>query len=88
MILDLITDTGAGLVYDGQDNPRADLLAAALAYLLEHGMHRVDAEDMCVDRRGLIVRAWWGGEERGLVQEHHDGAQPVTVVHVHLPEAS
>lgn len=30
---------------------------------------------------GRLGEAWYGDDERGFVQEHHDGAQEVTVVH-------
>lgn len=29
-----------------------------------------------------ITEAWWGGDEIGFCQAHHDGARPVTVIHV------
>jgi len=89
---------GHGLVFDGQDTPRADLLAQSRAFLLAAGMHPLDADDALVDRRGLIVRAWIADSDEMVegpdgvlvvaphfVQEHHDGAQPVTVVCVHQP---
>lgn len=70
------------LVYDGQDTPRADVLAAARAHLLAADIHPLDADDVLVDRPGLILRAWWGGPELGFVGEEHPQAQPVTVVNV------
>jgi hypothetical protein len=76
---------GHGLVFDGHDTPRTELLAAARKYLLEQGAHELDADDQLADRPGLVVRAWWGRDETGFVQEHHDGAQAVTVVHCGIP---
>lgn len=71
-----------GLMFDGHDTPRADLLAAARAHLLGRGMHPLDTDDTLANGPGLTARAWWGGDEVGFVQSHHEGAQPVTVVHV------
>lgn len=73
-----------GLVIDGHDIRRADVLAQASEFLAEHGMNIHDIEERLIDRPGLIARAWWD-DELGFVQEHHDG-QPVTVVNVDVPE--
>jgi hypothetical protein len=70
------------LVFDGQDASRADVLAKARAHLIATGMHPLDADDAVVDRQGLVVRAWWGGDELGFVGQDHPDAQPVTVVNV------
>ncbi len=71
-----------GLIVDGHDVRRADVLAQAADFLIGLGVSVHDVEDRLIDRPGLIARAWWGGDERGFVQEHHDGAEPVTVVNV------
>lgn len=73
---------GHGLVLDGHDIRRADVLAQATEFLTGLGMSIHDAEERLIDRPGLIARAWWGGDERGFVQENHDDSQPITVVNV------
>jgi hypothetical protein len=71
-----------GLIVDGHDLSRAGVLAQARDYLVAKGTDPFDAENKLVDRPGLVVRAWWGDDEFGFVQEHHKGAKPVTVVNV------
>lgn len=73
---------GHGLMFDGHDTPRAEVIDAARAHLLAQGMHPLDVDDMLADRPGLTVRAWWGGDDVGFVGETHEAAQPVTVVQV------
>jgi hypothetical protein len=70
-----------GLVFDGHDSARPDVLAQARTHLVGAGMHPLDADDVLADRKGLVVRAWWGGDDVGFVGEEHPQAQPVTVVH-------
>jgi hypothetical protein len=73
------------LMCDGHDIRRADVLAAAHEHLIDSGaLSEVQAEDVLVDHRGRIARAWWGGDALGFVGETHPDAQPVTVVHVNL----
>lgn len=74
-----------GLMFDGHDTGRAELLAQARAYLIGQGVHPLDADDQLADRQGLIARAWWGGDEVGFVSPEHPDAQPVTVVHCSVP---
>lgn len=73
----------AGYMIDGHDVPRAEALAQVRAALIEAGMSAADADEATVDRPGLVARAWWAGD--GFVQEHHDGAEPVTVVNIAPP---
>lgn len=70
-----------GLMFDGHDTPRAELLDLARAHLIAQGVHPLDADDQLADRQGLVARAWWGGDELGFVGEQHPDASPVTVVH-------
>ena len=74
------------LVYDGQDTPRAEILAAAREKLLTAGVHQLDADDMLVDRQGLVARAWWAGEDVGFCTDEHPEARAVTVVN--LPQTT
>lgn len=82
-----------GLMFAGHDVSRSDALAAARTHLLAGGMSAFDAETATVDRPGAVVQAWWGGDDLGFVgapnrdNAHHD-PQPVTVVHVELPQVS
>lgn len=70
------------LVYDGQDTPRADILAAARELLVAGGAHPLDVDDALVDRQGLVGRAWWAGEGVGFCGEAHPDARAVTVVNL------
>lgn len=83
-MIEPLTVAGA-LVFTGQDTPRTDVLAGARAHLVAAGMHPLDADDALVDRQGLVVRAWWGGDEVGFVGEDYPDAQPVVVVNVVPP---
>lgn len=80
-----------GLMLDGHDISRADALAAARTYLEVAGVSSFDAEAATIDHRGAVRQAWWGGDELGFVcapnalNEHHN-PQPVTVVHVEVPQ--
>jgi len=80
----MIEVTGA-LLFDADGTSRADILARARAHLIAKGVDPFDADDMLADRQGLVVRAWWGGEDVGFVQEHHDG-RPVIVVNIPIRE--
>lgn len=74
------------------DNPRAyltyirqisaDAVAEAEDWLLDNGTSPVDIA--ALDLRGQV--AWWGGEDRGFVQETHPGATLVIIVHVPIPD--
>lgn len=70
------------MLLDGQDRSRVEVLILARAHLVSAGWHELDADDALSPRPGLVVRAWWGGDERGFVQQHHDDATAVTVVNV------
>lgn len=72
--------------FDGHGLSRAQALGQARAALTARGTSTWEADDLFIDRPGLVVRAWWGGDDVGFVQEHHDGATPVTVVNVAPPE--
>jgi hypothetical protein len=72
----------AGFVFAGQDTPRAEVLAAVREELITAGRNHLEVDELLVDRKGLVVAAWWGGDELGFVGEDHPNAQPVTVVNV------
>lgn len=75
--------TSTQLLVDGHDVTRSDAIAQARQWLAaEAGMTPAAAEDATVDGPGRVGRAWWLDDARGFGQEHHDGAAPVTVVHV------
>jgi len=69
-----------GYMADGHDLNVDELMTSAIAE------HRAAARPMNATAFQLnrlnIAEAWWGGDEIGFCQEHHDGAQPVTVIHV------
>lgn len=67
------------LLFDADGATRADVLAQSRAHLIGKGVDPFDADDMLADRQGLVVRAWWGGDEVGFVQEHHDGRAVIAV---------
>lgn len=71
-----------GLSYLGQDKSRAEVLAAAREHLIAAGLLPLDVDDILIDRTGLVVAAWWGGNELGFVGADHALAQPVTVVNL------
>ncbi len=71
----------AGLLVDGHDATRADVLARTRTYLLV-SHHHLDVDEALATAR--VSRAWWGGEKVGFVQEGHPDAQPVTVVNIGL----
>ncbi len=76
MILEYRDDIG--LVVDGHGHDPDELEAAAKQWLREErGFTPLAA-------RGPwpMAEAWWGDDERGFVQAHHDGATPITVVTV------
>lgn len=72
-----------GLIIDGHDTPRVEVLAQARAMLRELGVTAWDADEELTPRPGLLSQAWWGGDDAGFVPEDHPGARPVTVVNVH-----
>lgn len=74
---------GHGLLLPGHATTPSAARTAAREWLLAAGVTAWDAE--AGTEGAHVVRAWWGGE-RGFVQEHHDQAEPVTVVHL-PPEA-
>ncbi|MES2211465.1 MAG: hypothetical protein V4515_14975 [Chloroflexota bacterium] len=73
---------GHGLMLDGHSETPTHARDTAAAYLVEKGADAWDADTSSA----RVARAWWGGDEVGFVQAEFDGAQPVTVVHVHVPE--
>jgi hypothetical protein len=77
-----------GYLFTGHDTPRADVLEQVRHLLVAAGTHPLDAEAQTVDRVGLVTRTWWGGDDRGFVQEHHEGATPVTIVNIAPTEAT
>jgi hypothetical protein len=77
---------GNALLIDGHVG-RADARAQARTFMIDAGMDEMTVDDLLVDRPHLIARAWWSDDPgRGFVQEHHDDAQAVTVVHVEVPQ--
>lgn len=70
------------LVYEGHDQSRTQALAAARAHLLSQQVPAFDIDEALVDRQGLVVQAWWGGDAVGFVGEGYPNAQPVTVVNL------
>lgn len=77
---------GQGLVLPGHVATPTQARATAHAWLLDGGADPWDAEART--EAAPVNRAWWAGEDPGFVQEHHDGAQPVTVVQLHPRGAS
>lgn len=81
----MITAASVGsMVYDGQTMTRADAIAAAKTDLVAAGVDPFAADEMLVDRSGLVQRAWWDSMA-GFVQADYPSAQPVTVVNVVPP---
>lgn len=93
--------SGHGYMVDGHTHTRAAVLEQTRDALTASGIAPHDAEDMTVDRPGLVSRAWWcdnpdhadpGYEQHhdgpAFVHELHDGAMPVTVVNIHPPEVA
>lgn len=76
------TEPGA-FIFQGQDTSRATVLAEARAALVARGLHPLDVDELLVDAPGRVVRAWWGGDQVGFVQENYPGAVPVTVINMH-----
>lgn len=77
---------GHGIVLDGHDVTRDQAVTAASEHLA--GVDDLVLADLLA-RPGLIVRAWWAGEDVGFVQPEHPDARPVTVVNVQaLPSSS
>ena len=74
---------GHGLLLPGHATTPSAARAAAREWLLAAGVSAWDAE--AGTEGAQVARAWWGGE-LGFVQEHHDQAAAVTVVHL-PPEA-
>jgi hypothetical protein len=77
----LIPTDHTGLVWEGQDASRAEILAAAREYLTGRGNHHLDVGDALADRPGLVVAAWWVANA-GFTGIGHLGAVPVTVVNL------
>lgn len=76
------------LVFDSDGATRAGVLAQARAHLIGRGMDPFDADDALAAGQGLVVRAWWGGDDVGFVQEGHPNAAPVIVVNIPEDEAA
>lgn len=70
-------------VFATQDRTRQSVLDEARAALEARGLHPLDVDELLVDAPGRVVRAWWGGDDVGFVQEHHPDAVPVTVINMH-----
>lgn len=69
----------SGVVVPGAETA-TDARAAAKAWLTtEHGVHPDEADEIVAESPRPAL-AWWGGDEVGFVQEHHEGAVPVRVV--------
>lgn len=68
-----------GLMVDGHDTSRADVLAQARQFLLDAGGHHLEVDERLATAR--VSRTWWT-KKAGFVQEGHPGAAPVTVVSV------
>lgn len=75
-----------GLMVDGHDTPRAEVVEGARQHLVDAGIHHLHADDVLA-RPGVVVAAWWGGDEVGFCGPDYPGATPVTVVNVTVPEA-
>lgn len=69
-------------IFTGQDRARASVLDEVRVALAARGMHQLDVDELLVDAPNRVVRAWWGGDQVGFVQETYPGAVPVTVVNV------
>lgn len=76
---------GHGFVIDGHDTPRADVVARARQHLVDAGIHHLQADDI-VSRPGMVVAAWWAGDQIGFCGPDYPGAVPVTVVNAPMPE--
>jgi hypothetical protein len=87
-----------GQPHEDSDDYQA-MLDAARDWLIGHGMSRLEATHRTVWRPGLVAGdAWVTDHAHGphcddgcagvidFAQAHHDGARPVSVVHVPVPE--
>ena len=70
---------GHGLLFDGHDTPRAEVVAAARTHMIGAGMHHLEVDDLLA-QPGAVVAAWWAGDEVGFCGSEHPDAKPVTVV--------
>lgn len=70
------------LILDGHAYTRSQALADARTYLTTRGRAAFDVDEALVDRQGLVVQAWWGGDLAGFVNRSFPGAAPVTVVNL------
>lgn len=75
---------GHGLLLPGHATTPSAARAAAREWLLAAGVSAWDAE--AGTEAAQVGLAWWGGEQLGFVQQGHDQAAAVTVVHL-PPEA-
>lgn len=80
--VELTVVQGHGLMIDGQETARSDVLAAAREWLIDHGHHPLDVDGYLVDRSNLVQRAWWAGPAVGFCSEQHPDAAPVTVINL------
>lgn len=86
-----------GLMFDGHldlDSEEFDgAITQATDWLVNAGMSRREATFRTQYRPELVQFAWYGDTDeetphpnhevrRGFVQEHHDDARPVTIIHV------
>jgi len=78
---------GHGLILDGHDTARADVLAQARQHLVDAGVHHLEADDI-LSRPGIVVAAWWGGDDVGFCGRDYPGASPVTVVNASTSAAA
>lgn len=78
--MDITVLPGQGLMFPGHIASQSTARTAARDWLLAHGVSEWDAEQ--ATETAHCGRAWWAGPEVGFGQEHHDGVEPVTVVHL------
>ena len=70
---------------------RPEALEIANEWLTEQGVDEFTREEWLEIRKGLVARAWWGGEAVGFVPEGYEppgggpAAEACTVVHIPLP---
>lgn len=73
-----------GLVLDGHVASLGEGRAAAREWLLTNGATPFEAEQ--VTEQASVAHAWWAEQLLAFVGEHHEAAEPVTVIHVPAPK--
>lgn len=70
------------VIFEGTNYTRKAVRDRVQQFLEEQGIHPIEAEGMLIDNTPSRVGLAWWTDERGFVQEHHEGAIPVVVVNV------